>query len=287
MARPRRRRTPRGSTRSWRRTWPAGATASSTRCTTSCSPTTPSGRRRCGAGTRGTASRWRCADGVRRPRRATATDGQRSPSRRASRRRPSGRCSSRCTACSTATASRAPTLRLLRAARVGDGLPARPRPGTTGRCGSGADGTDAVVESHRIACSHFDAFRFFTPDARPLQHPATPAATTGRRSSSPAACTPGWTSTSTRSGSTPMVELRPGRRLLRAGARHPRARHAGGAVRPHRPRLRPGPHRDAGGQAGVRRRAAPVRRARRAAAAAAHRGVRAAARGGGVVRTVA
>ncbi|WP_148615698.1 3-methyladenine DNA glycosylase [Nocardioides rubriscoriae] len=32
----------------------------------------------------------------------------------------------------------------------------------------GADGTDAVVESHRIACSHFDAYRFFTPPARPL-----------------------------------------------------------------------------------------------------------------------
>ena len=32
----------------------------------------------------------------------------------------------------------------------------------------GREGTDAVVESHRIACSHFDAFRFFTPTARPL-----------------------------------------------------------------------------------------------------------------------
>ncbi|MGZ5401072.1 MAG: 3-methyladenine DNA glycosylase, partial [Nocardioides sp.] len=31
----------------------------------------------------------------------------------------------------------------------------------------GAAGTDAVIESHRIACSHFDAFRFFTDDARP------------------------------------------------------------------------------------------------------------------------
>ncbi len=31
----------------------------------------------------------------------------------------------------------------------------------------GDDATDEVVESHRIACSHFDAFRFFTPDARP------------------------------------------------------------------------------------------------------------------------
>ena len=32
----------------------------------------------------------------------------------------------------------------------------------------GAAGTDAVVESHRITCSHFDAYRFFTPSARPL-----------------------------------------------------------------------------------------------------------------------
>ena len=29
----------------------------------------------------------------------------------------------------------------------------------------GSSGTDEVVESHRIGCSHFDAFRFFTPDA--------------------------------------------------------------------------------------------------------------------------
>ncbi len=32
----------------------------------------------------------------------------------------------------------------------------------------GASGTDRVVESHKIACSHFDAFRFFTESARPL-----------------------------------------------------------------------------------------------------------------------
>ena len=32
----------------------------------------------------------------------------------------------------------------------------------------GGQGTDTVVESHRIACSHFDAFRFFTDDARSL-----------------------------------------------------------------------------------------------------------------------
>jgi len=31
----------------------------------------------------------------------------------------------------------------------------------------GHDGTDRVVERNRIACSHFDAFRFFTDEARP------------------------------------------------------------------------------------------------------------------------
>lgn len=31
----------------------------------------------------------------------------------------------------------------------------------------GAEGTDEVVESHQVACSHFDAYRFFTPDAAP------------------------------------------------------------------------------------------------------------------------
>ncbi|MEV5002520.1 3-methyladenine DNA glycosylase [Nocardioides sp. LML1-1-1.1] len=32
----------------------------------------------------------------------------------------------------------------------------------------GPAGTDEVVEGHRIACSHFDAYRFFTPPARGL-----------------------------------------------------------------------------------------------------------------------
>lgn len=32
----------------------------------------------------------------------------------------------------------------------------------------GPDGTDDVVTSHPVRCSHFDAFRFFTPAARPL-----------------------------------------------------------------------------------------------------------------------
>ena len=67
-----------------------------------------------------------------------------------------------------ATRSRPAAHRLLRAARVGDGARHRPRPGTRSRCASAASGTDEVVESHRIACSHFDAFRFFTDSARPL-----------------------------------------------------------------------------------------------------------------------
>ncbi|QIK77509.1 YfjD family protein [Nocardioides piscis] len=32
----------------------------------------------------------------------------------------------------------------------------------------GSDGTDRVVEQHQVKCSHFDAFRFFTEPARPL-----------------------------------------------------------------------------------------------------------------------
>ncbi|MFF0910129.1 3-methyladenine DNA glycosylase [Microbacterium enclense] len=31
----------------------------------------------------------------------------------------------------------------------------------------GRDGTDAVVEAHDLRCTHFDAFRFFTPEAAP------------------------------------------------------------------------------------------------------------------------
>ncbi len=31
----------------------------------------------------------------------------------------------------------------------------------------GQDGTDAVVEAHELRCTHFDAFRFFTPAAAP------------------------------------------------------------------------------------------------------------------------
>ena len=82
-----------------------------------------------------------------------------------------------------ATAGRAPTLGcfgLHEWAMVHGASPDRSSEG--GADGGGADGqirhdwplrlggvgTDEVVESHRIACSHFDAFRFFTGSARSL-----------------------------------------------------------------------------------------------------------------------
>jgi hypothetical protein len=36
----------------------------------------------------------------------------------------------------------------------------------------GQEGTDRVVESHDLRCTHFDAFRFFTPDAVPRNRTA-------------------------------------------------------------------------------------------------------------------
>ena len=96
-------------------------------------------------------------------------------------------------------------VRLLRAARVGDGLP----PGRRAvrhagcRCGSGAAGTDAVVESHRIRCSHYDAFRFFTAAGARRGTRCSRPGTARSRSSSPAACTRRWTSTSGRTSCCP------------------------------------------------------------------------------------
>ena len=43
----------------------------------------------------------------------------------------------------------------------------------------GADGTDGVVDSARIRCTHFDAFRFYTPEAVPLNE-LTPTRQTQR-----------------------------------------------------------------------------------------------------------
>lgn len=48
----------------------------------------------------------------------------------------------------------------------------------------GAEGTDRVVESHRIRCSHFDAFRFFQPQAV-ARNELRPTRETQRRTEQP------------------------------------------------------------------------------------------------------
>jgi hypothetical protein len=52
----------------------------------------------------------------------------------------------------------------------------------------GAEGTDAVVRAMPMRCTHYDAFRFFTPGARPLNKHAH-ARGARRERAGPAACT--------------------------------------------------------------------------------------------------
>ena len=126
----------------------------------------------------------------------------------------------------------------------------------------GQAGTDAVVEAHPIRCTHFDAFRFFTPPAvgRNRLQPT--------RETQPELEQPGCLH-ATMDLYKWAYKLEPGHprrapgRLLRARRRGARAGHARLALRPAGPRLRAGRDRDARRQGGVRRRAARVRRARR------------------------
>ena len=59
------------------------------------------------------------------------------------------------------------------------------------------DGIAQVLESNGARCTHFDAFRFFTDAARPLNASSSPA-TTSSPPSSRDACMSAWTSTSGR-----------------------------------------------------------------------------------------
>ena len=144
-----------------------------------------------------------------------------------------------------ATAGRTPTLGCfgLHEWAMVHRQPRRTRSGTTGRCGSATPGTDEVVESHRIACSHFDAFRFFTDSARPL-NTLQPGRDDRPTFEQPGCLHAGMDLYKHAFRLTPAGRLRAGRRLLRAGLGHPRARHARLAVRLQRPGLRAGPHRD-------------------------------------------
>ena len=108
----------------------------------------------------------------------------------------------------------------------------------------GAAGTDAVVESQRIACSHFDAFRFFTASARPL-NTLNPAPHDRPAFEQPGCLHAGMDLYKERLPPVAADRIGAGRRLLRAGPRHPGPRHARLAVRPvRRWATRPVPRRD-------------------------------------------
>ncbi len=62
----------------------------------------------------------------------------------------------------------------------------------------GGAGTDAVVDSLQLRCTHYDAFRFYTPPARSLNLLQPTRERPGEPGAARAACTPGWTSTSGR-----------------------------------------------------------------------------------------
>ena len=143
--------------------------------------------------------------------------------------------------------------------------PRRAAPATTGRCGwvrrhrrGGRVAPDRVLPLRRVPLLHRPRAAAQRAAARPRRPGGVRAAGLPARRDGPLQA---------RVPAHADGRQRPGRRLLRAGARHPRPRHARRAVRPRRPRLRPGADRDAGGQGGVRRGAARVRRAGRSAAA--------------------
>ena len=83
--------------------------------------------------------------------------------------------------------------RLLRAARVGDGLPARASTGTPCRCGSGQAGTDAVVEAHPMRVHALRRLPLLHAGRRRRATGCSPPARRSRSWSSRAACTRRWT----------------------------------------------------------------------------------------------
>ena len=187
------------STAGRRRTGNVAAAARRTRCSTSSSPTTPRRRAGCAAGIPGRASTWSPRPTGRRRTPAGrwyATDadgvvrldvpafvGERGDTVRFVRRLLRG------------DGVPAGVHRLLRAARVGDGLPRRAARGTRSRCGWARP---ARTPSSRRTPSGARTSTRSGSSPRPPSH-ATGCSPPGRRSpswSSPAACTRPWTSTS-------------------------------------------------------------------------------------------
>ena len=117
---------------------------------------------------------------------------------------------------------------MLRHARVGDGLPARTRRDAaqpTYPLRLGARDRRLWTTRTGSACSHFDAYRFFTAPARPLNILSRP-----RRPrpafEQPACLHAGMDLYKHAFRLSPARRIRAGRRLLRARPRHPGPRHA-------------------------------------------------------------
>ena len=170
----------RSSTSGRRRGWSAASGARSTRSRTSCSPTTRSGPASCAAGTPAEASccsgdaaqerlawRWYVERDVRLDDGTTARGvGVDVEAFHAER----GATVDFVRALLSATASRPAQLGCfgLHEWAMVYGLAEGEQRHEDWPLRLGAGGTDAVVESQPVRCSHFDAFRFFTPSARPL-----------------------------------------------------------------------------------------------------------------------
>ena len=89
--------------------------------------------------------------------------------------------------------------------------------------------TDTVVESHRVRCSHFDAFRFFTPEARPLNELA-PTRDTMQEMEQPGCLHGGMDLYKWAMKLGPIVPSDVTPRRIRPRARHPDPRHGGEPV---------------------------------------------------------
>ena len=162
--------------------------------------TTACGRGSCGAGIPATASCWPATEAVRDylGRAGYAVDAvAASPSSREYLLQPAGHGRGSSPTCCARPRPAGPA-ELLRAARMGDGLPQRARSATSGvRCGWARRAPTRWCEvAGPLRCSHFDAFRFFTAEAAPRNATALTRDDAGRTGSSRAACTPTWICTS-------------------------------------------------------------------------------------------
>jgi len=143
-----------------------------------------------------------------------------------------------------------PPVELLRPARVGDGLPDR-RHQARGSTAAGRRGTDAVVDSMPLRCSHFDAYRFFTEPAVPRN--AEPLSRQSQVASEQPGCVHANMDLYKFCGKLgPLGGVWLARGLPRPRRRCPRVGHACEPVRPDRIWFRADCHRDFSGSCRIR-----------------------------------